>query len=113
MGVKAVPIPLELWQRLAALDARCDFEIKRHDANEASHRHTSLVNYDRQWEVRIWPKREREKAVRVYFGSLEPTLRKAVMMTEGNGWQRELPLPAPSTRRGMSETRDSRPQPPA
>jgi hypothetical protein len=95
MGLKAVPIPCELWQRLAALDARCDFEIKRENANEPSERLRSRVNFDRQWHVRIWPKGEPAKAVSVYFGTLEPSLRRAVEMAEGYGWQRELAPPAP------------------
>jgi hypothetical protein len=93
MGVKAVPIPLELWRRLAALDARCDFEIKREDANMPSERLRSRVNFDRQWHVRIWPKGEPAKAVSVYSGrALASALDGAVEIAEGMGWA--VPAPA-------------------
>jgi hypothetical protein len=47
MALRSVPIPAELWQRLAALDARCDFDLRRQDAHRSGPTLHSGWNYER------------------------------------------------------------------
>lgn len=67
-------LPKELQRRKAALDAHCDLTMERHDANAASHCHTSGKNYQREWEARIGERGEPRGPVTVLQAALPPAL---------------------------------------
>jgi hypothetical protein len=98
VALRPLPVPPELWQRLARLDARCDFDLRRQDAHQPGPTLHSGWNYERQWRVQVWPRGEPQRALTVLFGALEPTLRRAVEMAEANGWA-QVTAPAPTRAR--------------
>lgn len=82
---RAVPIPAALWRRLAALDGRCDLELRRVTTALAGAQCASRRNYPRMWVVRI-SERRAARAIIVEAASLLQALRKAVAIAEAHGW---------------------------
>lgn len=78
-----VPIPPELWARLAALDARCEIAMVRNQPV----RGTPMAGHPRQWLVTI---RLYEDVARFHLQrgapDLATALREAVEEAERRGW---------------------------
>src|ERR1041385_7004800 len=89
MPLRPVPIPISIWQRLAALDAPCDWSIERHDANRPSKMLQSHLNYERIWEIRVCLRNRPDTEFHVLGGKdLCGVLEMAVQTAEGRGWHR-------------------------
>jgi hypothetical protein len=57
---RAIPIPADIWARLAVLDDRYDVTMERSDANSPPGEHgrgRSSYNFERIWHVHMKPRR--------------------------------------------------------
>ena len=82
----ALPIPAALWQRLARLDARCDFDLARRDVAPPDQRHASGRNYTRMWVVRVWERGQDRWVITAEGAYLAQALEGAVVEAEQRGW---------------------------
>lgn len=82
-----VPIPPDLWRRLAARDARCDFSMERRSTDRPTKMLTSRKNYPREWDVRIGEKGDPRGPLSVEGAALREVLAAAAAEAEQRGWR--------------------------
>lgn len=82
MALRPVSIPIDTLQRLAAIDARCDWTVTRR-----------AQRGDRAFFCRVWERGKEEDfhvggASRVYRSTLADALLAIVLAAEDRGWHR-------------------------
>ena len=84
--IRARPVPAQLWARLAALDHRCDLELRREDVGSGgAHRGTGRL-YSRKWVVRVRERGYQGRAITAEAPTLVQALECAVAESEQRGW---------------------------